>query len=182
MKRPAEEGHLQRTDTGRKCRVGYKDFRQLALALSPHVHERFFSNYTTDRNMKQIDKKRLCSRSFALFIVEEPVWVLPGRRICGVCRAVILLFLTYVLPMASQVLPGAPHKRPHLESHLEHSRQHYQESALSHPAVRGLMLNMVSRATCFFWWLFGIRVTCGAYCALLPWIGQTRPCPPNQRH
>ena len=73
MKRPAEEGHLQRTDTGRKCRVGYKDFRQLALALSPHVHERFFSNYTTDRNMKQIDKKRLCSRSFALFIVEEPV-------------------------------------------------------------------------------------------------------------
>ena len=45
-------------DEPRKSRVGFKNVGMLAESLSPFVEKRFFSNYTTDRAIKSMDKKK----------------------------------------------------------------------------------------------------------------------------
>ncbi|CAE7244291.1 unnamed protein product [Symbiodinium sp. CCMP2592] len=44
-------------DEPRKSRVGFKNAGTLAESLSPFVEKRFFTNYTTDRAIKSMDKK-----------------------------------------------------------------------------------------------------------------------------
>ena len=52
-----------RDDAGqsRSSRAGFKDAAMLATALSSHINKRFFTTYTTDRALKQIEKKKLLS-------------------------------------------------------------------------------------------------------------------------
>ena len=67
-KRPASvlDGADENGEARRKSRVGYKDVNKLAAALGPHVRERFFTTYTTDRSLKQIEKKKLCGQPIVL--------------------------------------------------------------------------------------------------------------------
>ena len=53
-KRPAARPRVRR--------VGFKNFRQLASAMAPFIKNKHFSTYTTSRDMKKIDKKKLQSR------------------------------------------------------------------------------------------------------------------------
>ena len=62
-KRPSAADEDVATDTRRRARrVGFKDVSRLATCLAPYVKERFFTTYTTDRAVKQTDKKKLTSQ------------------------------------------------------------------------------------------------------------------------
>ena len=65
VKRPAgidkKKKPLDDPDTCRKSRVGFKNAHQLSQCLAPFIDKRFFTSYTTDRAIKSIDKKKLCS-------------------------------------------------------------------------------------------------------------------------
>ena len=45
----------------RKSRKGFKGWHLLRDALLPFIDKRFFTSYTTDRSIKKLDKKKLCS-------------------------------------------------------------------------------------------------------------------------
>ena len=60
-KSTAKKSKSASDDEPRKSRVGFKNVGMLAESLSPFVEKRFFSNYTTDRAIKSMDKKKLCS-------------------------------------------------------------------------------------------------------------------------
>ena len=67
-KKPAAKAARQSDDEpGRKSRVGFKDVKQLADALSPFIEKRFFTSYTTDRAIKSMDKKKLCSSHTGIY-------------------------------------------------------------------------------------------------------------------
>ena len=67
-KRPAVAEEEEDDDTRqRKSRVGFKDAGRLAAALGPWVNHRSFTSYTTDRDMKATNKKKLSSQPSARF-------------------------------------------------------------------------------------------------------------------
>ena len=45
-------------------RVGFKDYKALAKAMAPFIKTKYFTTYTSQRDMKQIDRKKLQSRPF----------------------------------------------------------------------------------------------------------------------
>ena len=60
----------QETDAGQISRkqAGFKDVALLASSLAPHVKKRFAVNYTCDRGMKQLDKKKLVMPFFGKLV------------------------------------------------------------------------------------------------------------------
>ena len=61
MKKKPTKSAKPSSDEPRKSRVGFKNVGMLAETLSPFIETRFFTNYTTDRAIKSMDKKKLCS-------------------------------------------------------------------------------------------------------------------------
>ena len=45
-------------------RVGFKDYKALAKAMAPFIKTKYFTTYTSQRDMKQLDRKKLQSRPF----------------------------------------------------------------------------------------------------------------------
>ena len=76
-KSAAKKSKSASDDEPRKSRVGFKNVGMLAESLSPFVEKRFFSNYTTDRAIKSMDKKKLCS-SYTGMSVSTAFWSFLG--------------------------------------------------------------------------------------------------------
>ena len=59
LKKPAAAASKQRVR-----RVGFKDYKALAKTLAPFIKTKYFTTYTSQRDMKQLDRKKLQSRPF----------------------------------------------------------------------------------------------------------------------
>lgn len=116
-------GRLRKKPTAaskhRVRRVGFKDYKALAKALCPFVNTKYFTTYTSERDMKKLDRKKLQSRPFGYrFRAKVSCY-------CWVCSIKSKFELLEIIPV--EVLPGGFHCHDFLEPYLEFSRHCHQE-------------------------------------------------------